>query len=874
MVVLNSKKFIFLIFILTISFISASYALGKEKYSIEKIYSTGDDLRGWINISFNEEPSNSIFSSSDGGEIELLNLLKKSLNKNFKYTCDLKDCKSDYSAEKGELEKIYNLGEGESVIFGVKITDKNKLDSIESLQFKLESNNTENTKNPLSIDFLNNEINEWKAHNISENYGEYNFGCFSSSTDTTLISSALYCERITFEEAAGIEIGAYMTRESGEGAVPFIIGISNLDTGNTVTCEASASEAIGVKEKIACKPNFQIKESGEYHVCIGLKNPTADANKYKINFEETNPCGFAGTYDGKYKFDFEIFGRQNKYASNINIIFNNTELENSQSVVTDIENYIEGYLGEKYENNCTTGCIIPIKIIANADQQIKISDLRFSYTAAYLQRETNEISDVEEKYPLITATHQKLFLDEAGFNVSNVEKEYDVSVYFKGNELFEEEIKVEKAPVIYYVRPEITARKYPTTFSIKISQPTGISKYKWNFSDGGVTTTTVPEVSHTYEEMGIYPLIITITNSKGMDFSTEFEIRVGSASEVVPSLLDNLNSNVRFLESKLVIFSDFQKRSVTSALKIEELKETLSALEKNSKEAITETDFENILNEILKIKLPETVGESFVGEGISFYPYTDVVNLEVLKSIGGGSYNPSKEQEYQEAVISWGIDNANVNLNFSEVSAIYQEYQEPIVKIFEVSINNLYENPIYFIIKDMENLIFYEDYPLIEQDGYKYLEIDSTQSIIFSTTEEIDFEELPVFVSPSLTEINILDLEEFNQGEFFKKWGLFILIIVGILVFTFVIYIVLQIWYKKKYEEYLFKNRNNLYNLVNYIKTSFANGMKESEIEKNLKKAKWNSEQIRYAMRKYHGKNTGMPEIPVKKIVKRKKENS
>lgn len=869
---MNSRKFIFLIFIFTISFISAAYNLGKEKYSIETIYSTGDDLRGWINISFDEESSNSIFRSSEGGKIELLNLLKKSLNTKFKYTCDLKNCESDYSAEDSKSEKIYNLKEGESVIFGIQIIDNNQLDSIESLQFKLESNNTENTKNPLSLDFLNNGINEWKAHNVSENYGEYTLGCFGSSNEKTKISSALYCEKIAFEEVAGIEIGAYVTRNNGEGAVPFIIGISNLDTGNTVTCETSASGEIGIKERIACTPNFQIKESGEYHICVGLKNPTADATKYEINFEETNPCGFAGTYNGEYDFDFEIFGRQNKYAPNIDIIFNNIELENSQSEVTNIEDYIEDYIEGKYENNCTTGCIIPIKLIANADQQIKISELSLSYLVG-IQKGISKIFDITERYPLISATHQKLFLDEADFNVSNIEKEYNISFYFKENKLFEEEIKVEKAPVIYYVRPEITARKYPTTFSIKISQPTGISKYKWNFSDGVVTTTTVPEVSHTYEKMGKYPLIITLTNSKGMNFSSEFEINVGSASEVVPSLLNRIDSSIRFLESKLVVFPDFQKRSVTNALKMEELKETLKTLEKNSKDAITESDYEKILNEILKIKLPETIGESFVGEGIIFYPYTDAVNLDVLKSIGGGSYNPSKEQEYKEAILSWELDNAEMELNFSEVSAIYKEYQEPIVKIFEVSINNFHEEPVYFIIKDMENLLFYTDYPFVNQDGYKYLEIDSsTQSIIFSTTEEIDFEELPIFVSPSLTEINILDLEEFNEGEFFKKWGLFILIILGILVFTFVIYIVLQIWYKKKYEEYLFKNRNNLYNLVNYIKTSFAKGMKESEIEKNLRKAKWNSEQIRYAMRKYHGKNTGMPEIPVKKIVSRKKE--
>jgi hypothetical protein len=34
--------------------------------------------------------------------------------------------------------------------------------------------------------------------------------------------------------------------------------------------------------------------------------------------------------------------------------------------------------------------------------------------------------------------------------------------------------------------------------------------------------------------------------------------------------------------------------------------------------------------------------------------------------------------------------------------------------------------------------------------------------------------------------------------------------------------------------------------------------VKESDIEKNLRKAKWNPEQIKYVMKRYAGKRTGI----------------
>ena len=77
----------------------------------------------------------------------------------------------------------------------------------------------------------------------------------------------------------------------------------------------------------------------------------------------------------------------------------------------------------------------------------------------------------------------------------------------------------------------------------------------------------------------------------------------------------------------------------------------------------------------------------------------------------------------------------------------------------------------------------------------------------------------------------------------------------------------MQEWYKRRYENYLFKNRNNLYNLISYIENSKKKGMKDGEITSKLKKSRWKSEQISYVMRKYSGKRTGIFEIPIDKIL-------
>ena len=99
-----------------------------------------------------------------------------------------------------------------------------------------------------------------------------------------------------------------------------------------------------------------------------------------------------------------------------------------------------------------------------------------------------------------------------------------------------------------------------------------------------------------------------------------------------------------------------------------------------------------------------------------------------------------------------------------------------------------------------------------------------------------------------------------------------VLAIILLILIGFGVYIGLQQWYKYNYEKHLFGNRNDLFNLLNYIDVAKKKGKEIGEIRGSLKKAGWSSEKVDYAIKKYSGGKTGMLfEIPVDKIIEKLK---
>ena len=104
-----------------------------------------------------------------------------------------------------------------------------------------------------------------------------------------------------------------------------------------------------------------------------------------------------------------------------------------------------------------------------------------------------------------------------------------------------------------------------------------------------------------------------------------------------------------------------------------------------------------------------------------------------------------------------------------------------------------------------------------------------------------------------------------------KPWTSTIILFCILFFIAFVVYILLQEWYKRYYESYLFKDKNQLFNAIAFMNNAENQKMSKDEIFRKLKPYRWNSEQLHYAWNKLHGWRTGMWEIPLFKIFENKK---
>ena len=98
-----------------------------KKYEIQGAYNKGENIKGWINISFSNESAISLFSDELGNSIKLIELLKTDLKHN--YACTPSNCESSYSAAAPGTSKQISLGADDEKIIGF-VFDQNILNII------------------------------------------------------------------------------------------------------------------------------------------------------------------------------------------------------------------------------------------------------------------------------------------------------------------------------------------------------------------------------------------------------------------------------------------------------------------------------------------------------------------------------------------------------------------------------------------------------------------------------------------------------------------------------------------------------------------------------------------------------------------------
>ncbi len=360
---------------------------------------------------------------------------------------------------------------------------------------------------------------------------------------------------------------------------------------------------------------------------------------------------------------------------------------------------------------------------------------------------------------------------------------------------------------------------------------------------------------------GNFNYIITLNGEEV--FEKTFEI--SSSETAIEEALEEKKSLLNASKHEISTYDGYTQNLLREYLNTTRIEPELEYIEENY-ESLTTEEQEELLNNMSSIKIPTDIRQISYTEPITFYSERGIINLEVLAGINGGVFS-GNEQEYLDAIFLWNTQNLITKVVYKEVEIEYSEEEKERLNVFLFTFERI-GNPgeAYIIVQNTGDIIF-EDItlPIQEQAGYLYLSLNEVYGTLGMVTKEnYNFMNFPLFVSPAIDSLTPINVGNYERWEAQKKWMLFGLILFLVLFIGAITYILLQIWYRKKYETYLFKTKNNMYNIMIYIHNSKLKGIPKEEIEKNLKKAGWTKEQISYAMQKYHGKKiAGMIHQPM-----------
>ena len=872
---MKKRGFVFLFLVVIVVFlvgdIYASYQLGNitinKSYSIDKSYAPNGKISGWINISFNNEPVNSLFESSFNNEQAILIELINKTN-GFQKTCTPVDCKITYSTTNAASSKTFNLVSGDKKTIGFKIDGK--IVNINSISFDIESTATESCTSQLEIDFFkdnNIDFINYKAGGIGC-LQLRNYGCYSSNPNLIIVSldnsPKKHCQRIKLTKSPAFRIGAWVRKDSGMKNVTVALYDLSRDAITGANCRLPDASPSGGES--SCIINFTNIQEKDYYVCIYTEPSGVGTYKIRGYADYQNGCAF---YDnGNEIAAYEIFSEGTKFApvGLVNVTNNLTNGDLLGALAKD-------YIWSRYGNlECSPSCVIPVEFSSTASQSITLKNLKIKYeTDLGPGSETTSFYDLNEAPATLTTNNfQRLNLGD----VFSVPLDYGNKTFelkFAGNKLFSEIIIVEKVPNIISLNKNRVAGGVPTEFVVLANSSEGnITKFIWEFGNGDRKETGINKVTYAYNATGNYAMKITAIDSKQLQSYKTFTINVVSPKEEANSSLEEMKKYLSNVKQNISSYTEFQQKGIKSVLRIDELNTNILDLEREYKQANSENGYIDIMKKIVALKIPELVTLNKKAENIPFLPIEDDINLDVLKTASGGDYTSEEEQPYKRAILAWNQENMNIKISYKEFSAKFKNENLPFIEFFDVTVNekkDLSYNP-YFIIKKTENLSFKENYLESEDRGYYYIILnDPRKTISFYTTEKIDFSNIPMFIAPEFSRLTISAGDISSGGENPFRWGIFILVIIILLIIGLISYIFLQRWYKYKYEKYLFSNANDLFNIISYINNAKKEEVKEKEIAARLKKAGWSSEQIAYALKKYAGRKTGMPfEIPLIKI--------
>jgi len=847
------------LFLFTLSNVSSEIII--HNFTLETEYTSDQNISGEINLTILNENLESLFES-DFGEISLKDFFEKT-NVYYNDNCSTLNCQESYEKSgSGSASLNINLGDEEEyfgfVLKGIKI-------NVNDFNFNIKSNFLKSSEIPLELKFF--ERASWIFDKSSTDFSEAaSYGCYVSGTETAEIDMTRFCEKISIErDVSSLMLGADISGFSSDLKM-----VVYRDTELT-SCTLDSHKYCITDEGV---------EAGDYYVCLETEVNT----NFTIQKESGgDSCGWAQpinegfTIPSEFTKDFAIFVKTPKYAAASELDLTSQDLLDLE-IVSDIESYLNIHYKNK---DCTDDCVLPIKV-SGVSQNLKILNISLNYTDDGERESENKTYKIL-KSPVKVNFSGIISLEDFDFSVQE-EGEKDFTLSLADEELIDEEIEVFSSSEIQSITPKNPLAGVPTEFTANLDSDKNVISYTWDFGDDTTPIKTQEDsVVHTYDELGGYDLILTITETSKRNVSKRFSVIVGSPEDVVDLILSVKNQSIRNSIKDLDDFQDWYKTRIRSLAQLDFYEGELKRLKKKITNAVSDKEFLEIALELQDLNVP---AEIIISESTEYPLSTQLqdIDLSPILSVAGGSIDATLTEKYKNAVIVWQTSNIDAVIKREKISVIsYDENQETILNIYNMDIDSNSNLESYFTIgKKREELFFEQDLQVRKSGDHSIIILNSDEEKIFNFYIEGDYD-LVFYTSPKPSQLDI-DLEigtcnynnrcEDSLGEDYKNcrndckpYGWFIFYTLLVIFIGLIIYTILQIWYKNKYENSLFKDRRQLFNLLMFIDNTKARGLKDEQIIKQLKQKKWSSEQIRYAMRKSQGKTTGMIEIiPIEKV--------
>ena len=832
-----------------------------DDLELKESYYPGEILSGVIDLTIDNGDYNSLITSSEGDEILLIDFLERN---NAFYECTPGDCEGGYSSL-GEVNTgQFFVGGVNDRLIGFVVYGENVF--INNIKFDLSSDFGYSTVIPLKINFFGND---WQFSNFSNTFSSKNWGCYNTlnGVQGERIGGSPYCEEVLLNNTNVVRAGTSIV--VGGAEINDLLMSLWKDGFQVGSCYYNHS--IGDEDcRIEADPgNYFV--GGEYIVCASSKSGAT--TNYFIKQETTGEsCGY--TYVNKFlnaSRDFGIFARTAQYDNSSSLSLPISPL--------NLAGLAEQIVQDKYQRDCSEGCVLPL-VVSGVEQNLQIKNVELDYTSNGINKRDTKVYNIGE----IPAMIDFKGLLELNFLNFSIKKEGPYSLYLGDEEIFSENLEEIPSPKIISLWPNNPPAGIKVNFSLNVDFDPNVSlTYKWNFGNNSTYQTAVPNVGHMYPELKNYTILVEILWGND-SISKTFFVQTISPEVAINFTLEGKNNSLNQIKFFTNSLPEWYREDLRTAVGLSFYQDSIDRLAKKRDNPLNESSIVSLVQEVFNLDSPRSI---FVEElnGFPLLTSKKDIDVQTILSFAGGS-NVEDPDPYRNAILNWQSEFIQAKVYTKKFDVIrWDGSSKGVMRTYKMEITPLDTVESYLVIGAP-----FDDTKFKDTTARKVGE----KSIIILEPEELkiieffyinDTAETGFFVSPKLSYLptedtidatcnfNLICEEENGENPNTcradcKPVSLAIFYIGLSIIFMLFVYTLLQVWYKRRYESYLFeKDRRQMFNLLMYIANARARGLMENDIKNTLKKQGWSTERINYVIKKSKGERTGLPEIiPIGKI--------